>query len=265
MAGVNVGGVIIGQETVALDAASSHHDEDTKSGVRDRKTLRRGLGQRSRQKVDALDIAVDRLQFLLPGLVFSEFLEIRRHAHPQHAPERAIAGHAAFAVANDVGRRQVGHDALGDVFGQPPQMGWIIVQHGRARETSAERVQHIFERHLAVHLCGAASQEAGKRAGQHLLVVAAPAEREIVRKQRMQTIDRRELLGDRIGGRKLIGRRGRNAGQQFVVRRPAQGPEEGLAQYAPPARAHRVVQRWRLQQCKRPFGGVDLGDQRGVD
>jgi len=113
---VHLGVVIAGQEAVTFDPAPSHDDEDAECRVRDSESRRLSFRQRAGQKIDAFDISVNFFQFLLPSLILGELLETLRDTHPQHSSERTIAWNTALAVAHNIGRSQIGHDALIDFF-----------------------------------------------------------------------------------------------------------------------------------------------------
>ena len=108
--------VITGQEAITFDPAPSHDDEDTECRVRDGESRGLSFRQRAGEKIDAFNLLVNFLQFLLPSLVVGELLERFRDAHPQHAAERTIARNTALAVAHNICRSQIGHDALIDFF-----------------------------------------------------------------------------------------------------------------------------------------------------
>ena len=168
--------IVVGEEAIALDAPARHDDEDAKRRVGDGKARRLGLGERAGQEVDALDVAVDRRELALPLRIFGELLKARGHAHPQHAAERAIARHAALAIAQNVGGGEVGEDALFRLLGNLAQVRGEIVQRRQPGIARAQRVEDVLERHGTVHAGGSAGEQVGKRAGQHLLVVAVAPE-----------------------------------------------------------------------------------------
>src|SRR5215469_10694910 len=113
---VDLGVVIAGQEAVTFDPAPSHDNEDAECRVRDSESRRPSFRQRAGQKINAFDILVNFFQFLLPSLILRELLERFRDTHAQHAAERAIAWNTALAVADNICRSQIGHDALIDFF-----------------------------------------------------------------------------------------------------------------------------------------------------
>jgi len=87
----------------------------------------------------------------------------------------------------------------------------IIVQDRRAGIAGAERIENVVERHLAMNVGRSAAECVGERASQQFDVVVVAAEGEVVRNQRVQTVNRGELLGDRVRRRIVLLRRIRDA------------------------------------------------------
>ena len=83
------------------------------------------------------------------------------------------------------------------------------MEHRRARMAGAQRIEDVDERHLVVERADAAAGQSAKVALAELAVVAVPAASRNVRDQRVQAVDRGELLGDRIRcGVVVLGRAG---------------------------------------------------------
>src|SRR4051812_25418391 len=105
--GVDFRPEVLGKEAVALQATRRHKDKDAEGGVREAKPGRRSparpaLGKRADQQVDFLDVAVDFTQFTLPIRVVCKLLEAFRSIGVNVTAERAVAGYAPLAVAENV-------------------------------------------------------------------------------------------------------------------------------------------------------------------
>ena len=202
------------QEPVALEAPRRHQDEHAERRVAEAHVLGQRLGHQAHQQVHLLDVAVvDPLDLLGPFLVVAELLEGLDRRLVEQAPELVVARHAALAVAQDVHRGEV--EALaGGVLVQVLQVLREVVQPQRAGMRDAERVEQVGAVVLLDHLAARAPRHLRQLARLEQRVVLHRADLEVVRQQRVHAVHRRELLGERVGRRVVIGRRPGNAAER---------------------------------------------------
>src|SRR5262249_47397851 len=98
---------------------------------------------------------VDGPKFALPIGIGGELREALRHTHAEAVSQRAIARHAALAIAQHVGRRNIDEDVILLVESAQPLR--VIVQHQRAGIAGGQRIDHILVWHLGVKLTNAAA------------------------------------------------------------------------------------------------------------
>src|SRR6187399_62776 len=97
---VHLGPVVGREETIALEPAGSHQDEDAKRGVAEAEALWRLLREETHLEVDRVEIAVvDLPDLLLPLLVRRDLLERGQGLHVEELAELRIARHSSLARA----------------------------------------------------------------------------------------------------------------------------------------------------------------------
>ncbi len=137
----------------------------------------------------------------------------------------------------------------------------VVVERDRARMSDAERVERVDEADLVQPVARVERSELAERPLlEHLVGVDRP-EREVVGQQRVHPVDGDELLGQRVGNAVMVGGRAGDAAEDFVLAPLAQA----LAEDAVPVGPHRVLGRRMRNDRRRPFDGVDLRHQGGVD
>src|SRR5687768_15883252 len=97
--GVDLRGVVAGEEPVALQAAAGHQDEDPERGVTEPEARRRLLAEQPDLQVDVVDPAVvELLDLVVPDGVRGELVERLDPRHPQLLAEVVVAANASLAV-----------------------------------------------------------------------------------------------------------------------------------------------------------------------
>ncbi len=72
-------------------------------------------------------------------------------------------------------------------------------------------------------------------------VVPGGPEGELVRDERMQAVDRRELLGEGVGNPVMVLRGSRHAGEEIELAEPPESPHGPLADHSPPVDPHGLL------------------------
>jgi len=101
-----------GKEAVAFEPPGSHQDEDAESRIGKAEARRRFLTMHADDQIDLVDGLVDGGELALPIGIGGELGEALRHAHAEPAAKRAIARHAALAIAQHVGRGHIDEDVV---------------------------------------------------------------------------------------------------------------------------------------------------------
>ena len=145
----------------------------------------------------------------------------------------------------------------------------IVVDRDRAGIGDAERVQNVGEIPVLAledaELVEVADHALGRRHRRQQAPVGRRAHRQVVAHQRVQPVDRDELLGQAVVDAVVIDAAQRHAGERLVLADAADRAMQALGLEAPPVRLHADLERRMRQDRRRPFDGVDLRHQRGVD
>ncbi len=97
--GIDLGGVVVGEEAVAVEAARGHEDEDAEGGVGEAEALGRGLGEESDDEVDGVDVTgVDAANLFAPFGVVGEIFKGADRLEVEELAELGVAGDAELAL-----------------------------------------------------------------------------------------------------------------------------------------------------------------------
>ena len=87
----------------------------------------------------------------------------------------------------------------------------------------------------------------------------------MVRDERVHAVDGDEFFGEGVGHAALVGAGAGDAGDAFARGDAAEEFVEALAHQAPPVGVHGDLEGRVVEDCGRPFDGVDLGHEGTVD
>ena len=257
---IDLGPEIHGQEAVALQPPRGHQDEDAEGRIAEAEAGRRRLGHQPDDRIDLVDIAIDLLEQ-------AHVLGARRQLFPardarpvQPGAEVIVARHAAPARAHDIDHGEV-DDLV--VALELEQRAREVVERDRAGMRDAERIERVAQAEQPHGVVGIAALDVEEALLGDLLAGLVVIETVVVRQQRVHPVDGDEILGQRIGRAVMVRHRFGNAGRRMRVEQPkAELGQVVIGRRAVPVAGQADFDRLRRQDRRRPFDGVDLGDQR---
>ena len=146
--------------------------------------------EKADHQIDALDvIVVEAPDFVGPLRVFGrhQLLEAPRRFEMDQAAELVVARHTKLAHAQDVGGRQVDHDAVRAPEGL--EEARIVMQGERARIRRAKGIEEIAEGHALQQGIGAAIRHLVELARLDEVIVCGRAETVVVGNERVHAVD----------------------------------------------------------------------------
>jgi len=158
---------------ITFQSARRHDHKYAKGRLAEAKPGNKRFAVRANQRVDELNVVVVNLLKLggKRGVATCELEKGGGHRHAQHAPEGAVARHAALAVPEDVDGAEVAAEVItGD--GEVTQEGGVIVVSNSAGEVYPERIKGIGEAEVALFERGAGGAESRRDNGRGEFVLA---------------------------------------------------------------------------------------------
>src|SRR6516225_1076457 len=128
--GVDLRAEIDGQETVALQTARCHQDEDSESGITEAEALWWRLAEQADDSINEVDFAINILEQTHILGIRGEVLPASETRLMKTGPEIIVARYSAAPCAHEVDHRQIDNFA---VALEPHQRIWKVMQCDRSR------------------------------------------------------------------------------------------------------------------------------------